>query len=118
LIPAGCQLLLEHTASSTATVVRISPSGTTTAGIPITVGGVPRIGYRFIVNNQALGAALGLDLPPVTRDLVGEMLDFEEGVMPETEQFSFLTELQQTGLLGNLQGSYGRAATRLGILTR
>lgn len=46
-------------------------------------------------------------------DLVGKIIDFEEGCMTQGEIIALFQELIDTGLAWKLQGSYGRCATRL-----
>lgn len=89
-------------------------------GLPLNtteqVGGRTRLGYRFIVNNAVLNDATGLNLPLKTRDIVGDMMRFEEGNMTEDEARELLTTLRDDGTLRGLQGSYGRAAHALGVI--
>lgn len=72
-------------------------------------------GYRFQVTNKALAEATGLDLPESQFDLVGAMMQLEEGNLSEDEARELLTELRKQGLLGSLQGVYGRMAEQLGV---
>ena len=47
-------------------------------------------------------------------DLVGKMIDFEQGAMSGPEKVRFLAELQRHGIaVGAVQGFYGRAVMRL-----
>ena len=56
----------------------------------------------------------GFVLSPLS--LLGKIVAFENGEMDECEQIDFLTELRDSGLLFQLQGSYGRAAQALGVI--
>lgn len=108
-IPEGTEVTLEHASSKTETLVK-------TAGLPLINDGVEKTGYRFIVPNTQLGEAIDVYLPAETEDLVGDIMRFEEGEMDEDEIHAFLTRLRDTGTLFHLQGSYQRAAARLGII--
>lgn len=47
------------------------------------------------------------------RDVVSQIMDFEDGSMDEEQTISFFQDLIDTGLAWRLQGSYGRMAERL-----
>lgn len=49
-------------------------------------------------------------------DLVGKIIAYEGGEMDADQEYEFLEGLVQTGMIHKLQGSYGRAAARLGLL--
>jgi len=44
------------------------------------------------------------------KDLVDRLIKYENGLMNHGEQVSLLQELVNTGMVWQLQGSYGRAA--------
>lgn len=46
-------------------------------------------------------------------DLVGRIMDYESGQMDEDEVIDFFQDLVDTGMVWQLQGSYGRAASAL-----
>ncbi len=46
-------------------------------------------------------------------DLVGKMMDYEAGNMSEEDMIAFFQYLIDTGIVYQLQGSYGRMAQRL-----
>ena len=49
-------------------------------------------------------------------DMIGKIMKYEDGEMDEDERNEFFQELIDTGLINNLQGSYGREAARLAEL--
>jgi len=46
----------------------------------------------------------------MSTDLVGKIMDYEDGSMSEEEMIEFFQELIDSGLAWTLQGSYGRMA--------
>lgn len=48
--------------------------------------------------------------------LVEKLIAFENGELAEYQAVELLTELVASGLIGQLQGSYGRAAAAYGLL--
>lgn len=46
-------------------------------------------------------------------DLVGKIIDYEEGMMSDIETVHFFAEMIQTGMVWGLQGHYGRVAQNL-----
>jgi len=46
-------------------------------------------------------------------DLVGNMLSFEEGTLPEKEVLKLFQKMVNTGIVWKLQGFYGRTAQNL-----
>ena len=46
-------------------------------------------------------------------DLVGQMMDYEEGLMEEEDMIQFFQQLINSGMVNTLQGSYGRTANSL-----
>lgn len=46
-------------------------------------------------------------------DVVGFMMDFESGMLNDDEIINGFQELINSGVVWNLQGSYGRTANRL-----
>jgi hypothetical protein len=65
-------------------------------------------GYRFIVNNEVLGRAIGVEMPKQTADLVGDIIAYESGDMSAEQEGEFLDGLRESGLGQKLQGHYGR----------
>ena len=50
---------------------------------------------------------------PVAFDVVGKIIEYEEGKMNDEEVAEFFQKLIDTGLVWQLQGSYGRMADQL-----
>ena len=48
-----------------------------------------------------------------SNDMVGKIIDFESGMMSDTETITFFQELIDTGMINSLQGTYQRTAARL-----
>jgi len=48
--------------------------------------------------------------PDDTVDLVGKIIDYEDGNMSESEVVAFFQELVDSGMAWTLQGHYGRTA--------
>lgn len=46
-------------------------------------------------------------------DLVGKIIEYEQGEMDDTRTIQFFSELIKTGMISNLQGHYGRMAAAL-----
>lgn len=63
-------------------------------------------GYRFIVENQALGAAIGVPMPKKTMDLVGDIMAYESGEADEKTVKRLFRTLRKTGIGSRLQGHY------------
>lgn len=63
-------------------------------------------GYRFIVENKALGAAIGVLMPRTTPDIVGDIMAYESGQADEKQTKRLFKTLQRTGIGHKLQGHY------------
>lgn len=50
---------------------------------------------------------------PVAFDVVGKIIEYEEGSMNREEMVEFFQELINSGLVWQLQGSYGKTAEQL-----
>jgi len=111
-LPAGTMIELEHGYDATHTSCMVTGDAGDHPGmlLPCNDGNVRR-GYRFIIENQALGLATKLDIPKRTYDMVGEIIQLETTGLPIRRTRKLLKALK-----GNrLQGSYGRLATQLGV---
>ena len=115
--PAGTKFLVVRAHDAHRTMCLIQPEAGS-EGIELfyearTGPAVQQRGYRFIIPNGELAPALDMEVPPPTRDVVGDIMRFEEGEMDEEEAREFLIHLHDTGILFGLQGSYQRAYQRL-----
>jgi len=100
----------------TSTVVMLVDEAGNAPGVELVrKDGVTQTGYRFIVDNVKLAKATGLDVPRKTRDVVAEMMAWEQGELDDEKVLSLFRRLKKDGILGGLQGCYGREARRLGI---
>jgi hypothetical protein len=72
-------------------------------------------GYRFIIDNAQLAKLSGMYIPQKTRDIVGEIMAYEQGELDEEQTLKLFQYLKQENMLSSLQGHYGREAKRLNI---
>jgi hypothetical protein len=63
-------------------------------------------GYRFIVNNEILSEAIGIELPRKTADIVGDIIAYEENHASPSQVKRLFKTLKKTGLGLKLQGHY------------
>jgi hypothetical protein len=77
-------------------------------GRPLTnMDGTPgHLGYRFIVNNVALGKAIGVEMPAKTADIVGDIMAYEAGETTPAQRKKLFRTLKRTGIGAGLQGHY------------
>ena len=116
VLAAGVRVRTEHVNDETSTVVMVVDEKGDAPGVELVMkDGTPRTGYRFIVNNAKLAEATGLKVPRRTRDVVGEMMAWEQGELDERKTASLFRHLKKAGLLPGLQGCYGREARRLEV---
>lgn len=64
--------------------------------------------YRWIVENQALGDAIGITMPNKTGDLVGDIIAYAIGDATPKQAKRLFTTLRKTGIGRKLQGHYSR----------
>ena len=87
-LPEGMFITVEHAYDATQTTVQAATSGGLSKADekirkgPLTLSDGSD-GYRFIVPNKVLGEALGVEMPEVTRDIVGEIIEAETLAEPE-----------------------------------
>lgn len=62
--------------------------------------------YRFIIDNQVLGAAICVPMPKTTPDLIGDIIAYESGVSTPKQQKRLFKTLRKTGIGSRLQGHY------------
>jgi hypothetical protein len=119
-VPAGLLVRLENVDDATHTTVCVVDSEGKAPGIELTY--IPRyfahiasthelqpitaLGYRFIVENQALGSAIGIPMPKKTADLVGDIIAYESGMADEKQTKRLFKTLKTTGIGSKLQGHY------------
>ncbi len=107
-LPAGTLLKLEHCYDSFhTTCMAQNPAAQTKVfpAIPEALELFPGA-YRFIVENQALGAAIGVPMPKKTADLVGDIIAYESGEADEKQTKRLFKTLKKTGIGSKLQGHY------------
>ena len=76
--------------------------------IPSTHKETPSVqrGYRFIINNEELGKALGVPIPKKTEDLVGDILAYETGAASPSQTKKLFKSLKKSGTDQKLQRHY------------
>ncbi len=114
-IPAGELIEVCHENDATHTTISVKP-GHANEGIPVFMpdsapmmlrdGSGPSMGYRFIVDNQVLGEAIGVTMPKRTADLVGQIINYESGDASPVETERLFKTLRRTGIGRKLQGHY------------
>ena len=115
-LPKGARIRVEHVSDAEKTVVMaVDEKGEAVGMELVRKDGKKQLGYRFVVANVDLAGATGLDVPARTRDVVGEMMAWEQGDLDEKGTVSLFKTLKDEGMLGKLQGCYGRAAAAMGI---
>jgi hypothetical protein len=119
-VPAGLLVRLDTIADTTHTTVCVVDEAGEASGIEL--GYVPTfhhhipsthdrtqrtaIGYRFIVENQILGEAIGIEMPKTTSDLVGDLIAYETGTTDDKTTKRLFKTLKKTGIGSRLQGHY------------
>jgi hypothetical protein len=103
-IPAGEAVRVLHVYDSSSTTIQSCREEGLEVRCP--ADGKSSIGYRFIVNNVALSKAIGVQLPVRTRDLVGEIIAYENGQAAAPQTRRLFRTLRRTGLGKGLQGHY------------
>ena len=114
-IPAETTLKVEYAYDATHTVVMVETGpgllenksyrlyGVKLGDLP---NGQPHFGYRFIVPNGTLGAAISVDMPESTPDLIGDLIAYEDGTATEETTSRLFRTLKKTGIGSRLQGHY------------
>lgn len=117
VLTSGSRLRVEHVHDETSTVVTLVDEKGGAPGVELVQkDGSKSTGYRFIVENVKLANATGLDMPAKTRNVVAEMMAWEQGELDEEGTLSLFQHLKDEGTLYELQGCYGREARRLGVV--
>jgi hypothetical protein len=106
-IPKGRMVRLDNSGSATETVVTVLDRNGNSVGIPcLRTGGAWQQGYRFIVDNQVLGKAIGIKMPKTTPDLVGDIIAYETGEATPKQAAKLMRDLKKSGIGKRLQGHY------------
>ena len=112
-IPGGTLILVEYANDSTRTTVMVKDGEGPKGRMGLTLENKPdgsppqqKAGYRFIVENQALGAAIGVPMPKKTADLVGDIIAYETGEADDEQTDRLFDTLRETGIGAKLQGHY------------
>lgn len=98
-LPAGTLLKLEHVNDATHTTCMAQTEGGESREM------FPGC-YRWIVENQALGVAIGVRMPKRTGDLVGDIMAYESGEATPKQEKRLFSTLHRTGIGRRLQGHY------------
>lgn len=98
-LPAGTLLKLEHVNDATHTTCMAQTEGGKSRAI------FPGC-YRWIVENQALGEAIGVKMPKRTADLIGDIIRYESGEATAAQESKLFSTLRRTGIGRKLQGHY------------
>ena len=115
-LPTGSLLTIEHVHNQTSTTCMLSNGHGEAVGIELTrEDGTKQTGYRFIIENKQLARITGLHIQCKAFDLVGAIMTYEQGDMDQKSTLDLFRRLKKDGLLGKLQGHYGREAQRLGV---
>jgi hypothetical protein len=129
-VPAGLLIRLDNSGSETETVVCIVDEKGNAPGIeleylptyhahiPWTHDRTPakQRGYRFIVENQALGEAIGIEMPNRTPDLVGDIIAYESCEASPKQTRQLFNTLRKTGIGSKLQGHYAGALLKQNVI--
>ena len=108
-LPAGTLLKLEHVNDSTSTTCMAQDPEEPGKALELYPGA-----YRWIVENQALGAAIGVPMPKRTADLVGDIIAYESGQAGARQAKRLFRTLKETGIGAKLQGHY---SSRMGAVS-
>lgn len=102
-IPAGMRIRLDTVHDQSSITVCLVDEKDKAIPLP---GVLLRDHYRFDVPNAILGPALGITLPVKQRDIVAEIMHYEQGDATPKEERSLFAELRRSGLGYRLQGHY------------
>ena len=108
-IPAGTTVLVCHVNDATHTTVQVvaGPALVMRHGaLGLPLSSLEDVGYRFIVENQTLGDAIGVEMPKRTADLIGDLIAYESGEATPTQTRRLFRKLKSTGIGSRLQGHY------------
>lgn len=116
-LPAGTMLTICHVYDATHSTCQVVNAAGEAMGLPLVrEDGKAQTGYRFVIENTKLNRIAKAGLPRKTFDMVGAMMEYEAGTASEAQVRQLMKRLQREGMLGKLQGHYGRTANRLGVI--
>lgn len=101
-LPIGTLLLIEHAYDSTRTTCMAQERDLPGIAKELFPGA-----YRFIIENQALGAAIGHKMPKRTADLIGDIIAYENGEASPAA----IKRLFKNPVCRKLQGHYSSRCT-------
>lgn len=101
-LPAGLLLKLEHGYNETSTTCMAQDPGRAGEAFEVYPGA-----YRWIIENQKLGAAIGVKMPKKTADLVGDIIAYENGQATKAQ----VKRLFKSPVCRHLQGHYSSRCT-------
>lgn len=108
-LPKGTMLKVEHVNDATHTTCMVivpKPPLREDGCQPADVSPIAHNAWRFIVENQALAAAIGVPMPKKTADLVGDIIAYESGTASPKRTKKLFSTLRKTGIGRKLQGHY------------
>jgi hypothetical protein len=107
VLAAGQLVRLNNVSSARETSITVVDVSDKSPGIEIRLNtGRMVLGYRFEVNNEALGEAIGIEFPETTPDLLGDLIEYESGGASPSQTLRLFRELRRSGIGAKLQGHY------------
>lgn len=107
-IPAGTSIEVQNVDSPGRTTIQVQLK----EGILVQSNGKTGAGWRFIVPNDVLSDAIGVEIPNDI-DVAGMLMAFDQGELNKEEIISLFQNLVSTGTIKSLEGRYARFANQL-----
>lgn len=107
-LPAGTEIEIQGPGGNKSTTIQAGWSEND-GGIPLSDG---TVGYRFIVPNDQLAAAIGREVEDQF-DVVGQLMAFDEGELDREETIALFQHLVTSGIIKSIEGRYARIAQQL-----